>query len=561
MGLERVIVRQVVKVAKDTGKLENSLSNMEIKLKAEGLKVLNSTGLNPSVLPFDPVALIDGKIENPSKFLTPQIICDLPPLSEAQKQKALKIVDSTLISINNIIDNKNKISSALQIIKAPLIALDTTASTLNGIITTVKVAVKVIKAIPIPTAIIPPTGGIGLPINILTILSDSLDQLDKLLTMGKGITKLVPPLTREVIKMISTTISKLNGLDRILTPVITTLAFTKVIAELGDTCGVRSDPGFPKLTNDAINVVNDALVAEILESIATSGNSSSTADNLSSENELKDALSPSANPGVIYQGFRLILQNNPNNGFFETIYVDEKGVTLEVPIEVFNEFSFPSRRIQATRDFSKEGNTTYKTKYDKFTTLATVTIYNDPGAQARYSYSATAQVLYEEMKFKIDNYVRDLRVNIKLDEAVREESRDSSTSGTASGIYQNLASSGSNTPFQPYVLNGPNIVKPQSINSGGEVTGTIVVNVPIKVTMTTNGGFGSSTFTNTILQFQKGNKPINAASAIEQYVVGYGNDQSLPIQLPETGIWNYSMKMVGNYGINQNQSSFAIELM
>ena len=553
MGLEKVIIRQVVKVAKDTGKLENSISNMEIKLKAEGLKVLNSTGLNPSVLPFDPVALVDGKIENPSQFLTPQIICDLPPLSEAQKQKALNNVTSTLRSINTIINNKNKISSALQVIKTPLIALDTTASTLNGIITTVKSAVKVIKAIPIPTAIIPPTGGIGLPINILTILSDSLDQLDKLLTMGKGITKLVPPLTKEVIKMISVTINKLDGLDRVLTPVITTLTFTKTIAEVGGNC--------PNLTQSEINVVKDAITTDIAVSIATSGNSSDLDTNAATEQQLTSALSPNANPGVIYQGFRLILQNNPNNGFFETIYVDENGEILAEPKEVFNEFSFPSRRIQATRDFSNEGNTTYKTRYDKFNTLAVVQIYNDPGAQARYSYSATAEVLYEEMKFKIDNYIRDLRVSVQLDEAVREVAFTTGTTGGDGDASYIIASSGSNAVSGPYTLNGPNIVQPLGINSGNEVSGTLVVNVPVKVTMTTNGGYGNSTYTNTILQFQKGNKPANAASAIEQYVIGFGTDTSLPIQLTEVGIWNYTMKIVGNYGNVQNQSNFAIELM
>ena len=53
MGLERVIIKQVVKVAKDTGKLETSLSLMEEKLKAQGVKVIEKAGIDPSVLPFN----------------------------------------------------------------------------------------------------------------------------------------------------------------------------------------------------------------------------------------------------------------------------------------------------------------------------------------------------------------------------------------------------------------------------------------------------------------------------------------------------------------------------
>ena len=73
--------------------------------------------------------------------------------------------------------------------------------------TIVKVTVKVIKAIPIPTSVPP---GVGIPINVLTILSDSLDQLDKLLTYGKGITTVVPLLTKAVLSMIVSIINKFH---------------------------------------------------------------------------------------------------------------------------------------------------------------------------------------------------------------------------------------------------------------------------------------------------------------------------------------------------------------
>ena len=87
MGLEKLVISQVVKVAKDTSKLEYAIIGMEEKLQSEGLKLLEKTGINPSLLPFNPKDLVSGKISPSqfSSFLTPQVICNLPQLSTSQK--------------------------------------------------------------------------------------------------------------------------------------------------------------------------------------------------------------------------------------------------------------------------------------------------------------------------------------------------------------------------------------------------------------------------------------------------------------------------------------------
>jgi hypothetical protein len=525
MGLEAVVVKQVVNVAKDTGKLESAIGSMEDKLKEEGLKALSNTGINPADLPFDPMALVSGQIDDPSSLLTPEVICNIPPLTQSQKDKAIQSVDSILIGVNALIDNKNKIASALQTVQTPLGTLTTTASTLDGIISTVSAAVKVIKAIPIPTAFGAPA--IAIPVNVLTILSDSLDQLDKLLTYGKGVTKAVPVLAGGVLNMIDTVVTKLNALDAVIQPVVTTLSFVKTLAEVGDQC--------PNLQQNEIDAVASALSADVMASVAATGASSSGIVNATSESQLLQALRENADPGLIYEGFRLILEYDPDNTF-----------------------TFDRRRIRATRDFGADGMLYYSTA-DKFTTsLSTVTIYNSPKGftAADYSYSATVEVLYSEMKYKIDNFLLGLRIGRPLNdlEIIRDGFGGTDTEGTSSN--------NENDPnYMPYVLNGPNIVQPSSIDDGNEVTGTLVVNEPVKVTMTTNGGAGAQTFTNTILQFQKGNKPLNAQTQREQWVSGFDVTATDPIQLSETGIWNYSMRIINNYGVNANQSNFAIETL
>lgn len=538
MGLERVIIKQVVKVAKDTGKLETSLSLMEEKLKAQGVKVIEKAGIDPSVLPFNLEQLLDGNIdaEGRENLLKPESICSIPPLTEIQKANAIKEVENTLINLNNIIENKNKIQIALQTIKTPLTVLATTASTLDSLISTVKVAIQVIKAIPVPTAIIPPqVGGIGVPINVLTILSDSLDQLDKLLTMGKGVTKSVPILTRAVLNMISSIINKLNALDNIIQPVITTTQIVQTVATVGELC--------PVLEQATIDVVATSISQTIIDSVAASGDNSSIDVNVSSDAALAAALQANASPGVYYNGFRLTLESNPDN-----------------------EFSFPSRRISATRDFAKDPNFIYKRRggVDGGSNLMTqilgvVTIYNAPEnePQGRYSYSSSTQVLFEEMKYAIDLYMLGVMGRAVIQEA--EIPRDEEIAGAGNSDGSQTAVGVGSDPLPPgWVVNGPVVVQPLDRNTGNQVQGTISINEPVVITMNTLGGTDQDSFTNSLITFQKGNKPMNSQLSRESFAQ---RNQSItaPITiLAETGIWNYTLAIINNFQDVGNQANFAV---
>lgn len=538
MGLERVVIKQVVKVAKDTGKLETSLSLMEEKLKAQGVKVIEKAGIDPSVLPFNLEQLLDGNIdaEGRENLLKPESICSIPPLTEIQKANAIKEVENTLINLNNIIENKNKIQIALQTIKTPLTVLATTASTLDSLISTVKVAIQVIKAIPVPTAIIPPqVGGIGVPINVLTILSDSLDQLDKLLTMGKGVTKSVPILTRAVLNMISSIINKLNALDNIIQPVITTTQIVQTVATVGELC--------PVLEQATIDVVATSISQTIIDSVAASGDNSSIDVNVSSDAALAAALQANASPGVYYNGFRLTLESNPDN-----------------------EFSFPSRRISATRDFAKDPNFIYKRRggVDGGSNLMTqilgvVTIYNAPEnePQGRYSYSSSTQVLFEEMKYAIDLYMLGVMGRAVIQEA--EIPRDEEIAGAGNSDGSQTAVGVGSDPLPPgWVVNGPVVVQPLDRNTGNQVQGTISINEPVVITMNTLGGTDQDSFTNSLITFQKGNKPMNSQLSRESFAQ---RNQSItaPITiLAETGIWNYTLAIINNFQDVGNQANFAV---
>lgn len=108
------------------------------------------------------VSQIQGQVLNVLSKFTSQC----PDAKELEKIIKIK---------NNLLQNINALERRLQ-------TLRNTANSLDSIISSLQVAIEVIKSIPIPTAIIPPqTGGIGIPINVLTRYSDALIRLNKLL--------------------------------------------------------------------------------------------------------------------------------------------------------------------------------------------------------------------------------------------------------------------------------------------------------------------------------------------------------------------------------------------
>ena len=108
------------------------------------------------------VSQVQGQVLNVlSKFTS-----ECPNSKELEKIIGIK---------NNLLQNINALERRLQLLRS-------TASNLDRVISTIRVAIQVIKSIPIPTAIIPPmSGGVGIPISVLTRYSDGLIKLNKLL--------------------------------------------------------------------------------------------------------------------------------------------------------------------------------------------------------------------------------------------------------------------------------------------------------------------------------------------------------------------------------------------
>ena len=264
MGLEKLIIKQSTKVAKNTIKLEDSLEAIENKLVNRGFELVEISGINPQLLPFDLTEMINGEIEDADAFLTPDFVCSIPQLSQQQKTNLDREIEKTKQEITNIVDNTNKIKEGLLTVQQPLQVLEVTAENLNNVVKTVKSAVKVIKSIPIPVAFGMPA--ISLPVNVLTILSDSLDQLDKFLAAGKGVAGAVPTLVDANVGMIQSTIDKLNVIDSKVRPILTVCSFLKAVSELQPQC--------PLVEQDDINAIQQEISQDIQEALLEVGDTS-----------------------------------------------------------------------------------------------------------------------------------------------------------------------------------------------------------------------------------------------------------------------------------------------
>ena len=271
-----------------------------------------------------------------------------------------------------VIIQKNTFITTLTTIKKVLNSITKTGQTLNGIITALQAGVKVIKFLPIP---LPPFS----PLTITNVLADSLDTLGGLLKNGKGTVKMIPQVFGGITPELDKLIGKLNLLDLALNTCIEAQGLTQ--KELTDSLlnsgqlspssgewvlekniqypqikptGIPPNPQTP-FTDKNKNI----WVYKIIEDL--SGIDSNSKSNEDLENQLK----PGSNNPLIYRGFKLQIQYDPKN-----------------------EFTFPSRRIKS-QNIEKSKVILYNLK--------------DNG----YSFSSSVEVLIDEAKFEIDNYLVD----------------------------------------------------------------------------------------------------------------------------------------------------------
>jgi hypothetical protein len=261
-----------------------------------------------------------------------------------------------------IVQQKNQLQEGLQQVLDVFNTVQQATEMTNTQIDTLQTAVSIIKAIPIPTAIIPSSGGTGIPINVITKLADSLDSLSDKLKGAKSAVKAVRPAARDITKAVDKAITNLSKLDFLV---------TGCIDELAQTGG--EDGG--EMTQQEKN----NLIQEVNNSAASSGTFSNDALNSAGEEALISQLSANssdpyryAKPGFSTKDWQFVLEENAAN-------------TL----------SLPQRRIKAT-NINTDNQTNPFIGY---------VIYNSRYAKT-YSYTTSVKTLVSETKQVIDSLNR-----------------------------------------------------------------------------------------------------------------------------------------------------------
>ena len=224
--------------------------------------------------------------------------------------------------IEQFIVKKNRINNSLTIIQKLITTTDFTMKTANKIISVLDKIIKLVKALPIPTSPIP------IPINVITIASDSLDTAKNIIESGKGVTLGGVEIIAIINKFLQQVQDKLNQVELLLQGCIEQLPEEKQ-QELQTLLNTTS--------TDSSNPVDDKLKGE----------------------DLLSKLQPNSNDPLLYRGFRLQIEQNPNN-----------------PLE-----TIPQRRVVGIQ-----------------VETGILTVATD------YSFASTTEVLVNEAKFLIDKW-------------------------------------------------------------------------------------------------------------------------------------------------------------
>ena len=247
-----------------------------------------------------------------------------------------------------------------------------------------------------------------------------------------------------------------------------------------------------------------------------------------------DQLQPNSENPLVYKGFTLTIEFNPEN-----------------------EFSFPSRRVKGMRYFSTGENATSLFYLSGINNVQTgplsgpIVLYNDPTDQGKYSFSSSAQILVEEIKYKIDQYLGGLRELVNKFNVQNQVANDRQIGMLSRDQIDNFNQT---NPLPDYLLNGQNIVRLNIGNLGGPetVSGSIQINKPgTKLEMKSFGGTMNSNYLDTILTITPpvGVALPNQAAQISKMTTAFAYSEATEEYIfQSTGSWGYLMRITAGEG-------------
>lgn len=259
-------------------------------------------------------------------------------LPQQTKDELGEAVREYLPILENTVKFASILKSAIIATKGILTSLGKTGQTLNITGTAINVATNTITSLPIPTSVPP---GVGLPLNVITQLSQNLDRLSDQAKKVEGAGELINETVPEINDKLDRTNDTLIIILDVVTILLDIIIFIDYIAKSGQS---------------SLNDLRDQVGNDINNTLEESGNSSNEGENVNDQLDLLSRLNPNSTNPLFYKGFRLTLQYQLGEG--ELTQTRVLGVN-------------PSNGVSLASDLS---------------------------------YTTSPEVLVQEIQFKIDNY-------------------------------------------------------------------------------------------------------------------------------------------------------------
>ncbi len=399
MALSKLIVGQISSAAKSAFKMDIAVDAMKTTLIEKSADELDNK--LPIELPIDIKGVLSGKSQLPNDFLNPEYISKVQSIPETQKQEIRDIIAIVEDNLKTTIGAKNSMSGALNTLVKPIETLETLSETLGETIPKLNSVITALKILPLPTSLPP---GVGFPVSVINGFTLTLDALKTIIDKTEGPISSISPSIAQIQKVITPIIGKLLAFDSLFINITNIIIFVKLL--------LASTPN-EELTDSEINQIVTNTTDEILADLAlTPGPITSNSDggvNELSEAILLERLQPGSNNPLIYGGYLLTIEYDPNNQYsFPSRRI--KGTFLNIEDEIGNNKPEPGTTSESERLFLRlKDSTIYNLKgftpIDETVEASSNSINIITPAPGLYSFSSSVQVLISEIEYEIDRFI------------------------------------------------------------------------------------------------------------------------------------------------------------
>jgi hypothetical protein len=309
----------------------------------------------------------DGNLVKVKTISTLNYIQNLPPeelsklsiLTPQQKQLTLQQLELLEENLSLLINTKNTLYSGLVQLTSTISSLENITQITDKIISVASTGVTTAKigALAIPTAPFPITAG------VITGISDTIKLLGDLIKENEGKLKPINYVVEKNKEDLIPIVEQFSTIDPFVGLSISFISFIKLLLK------------YPNLTQQDVDLANQETTTKLQTSLSqTPGPAFSVSNNETNaiaDKILKDQLDPNSPQPFFYKGFKLTIEFDPNNTF-----------------------SIPARRIKG-ENFQKV----------KLYSVPPDTGTGELNTSSKYSFTTSTQVLLEEVKFNIDQYL------------------------------------------------------------------------------------------------------------------------------------------------------------